>query len=186
MATSVTVRPYLPADKEAIRRVCAETAPSFSEKRRPVLLNLYCDYYIEQEPQNCFVLDDGGAAVGYILTAADWTQYRLRFTESYLPSLRKLSLPFYLFKRRELRHSRFTDDYPAHLHIDITESYQHSGYGRVLMDVALDNLRGQGVRGIQLGVAARNTGAVRFYEKYGFRRLHATRFEITFGLPLSR
>lgn len=184
MRNPATIRKYTSDDKEAVRHVCIETASGFSEKKYPVLLNLFCDYYIEQEPQNCFVLDSNGTVVGYILTSADWQTYVRRYRETYLAPLRRLSPVHYLYKKHELKTQKCTEQYPAHLHIDIIESFQRGGYGTQLIDAALANLKTQGILGIQLGVGAKNSGAIKFYERYGFLPLHRSPAVTTYGKKL--
>jgi len=56
--------------------------------------------------------------------------------------------------------------------IDIAPGYRRRGAGRILLAELLRRLEEGGARAIRLEVDARNTGAIRFYERMGF---HATR-----------
>ena len=38
--------------------------------------NVFCDYYIENEPENCFVLSDDGKTVGYIICTENYDIYK--------------------------------------------------------------------------------------------------------------
>ena len=50
-----------------------------------VLLTVFCHYYIEQEPQHCFVaVNEEDEAVGYVLCAADFMTWEEKFTELYM------------------------------------------------------------------------------------------------------
>ena len=61
--------------------------------------------------------------------------------------------------------------YPAHLHIDILPEYQGNGYGAQMMNTMLNNLKQKKVKGIMLMVNKDNHGAIRFYERLGFKTL---------------
>jgi ribosomal protein S18 acetylase RimI-like enzyme len=63
------------------------------------------------------------------------------------------------------------DAYPSHLHIDLLPRAQGRGYGRRMMEEVMARLRRRGSPGAHLGVSLRNTPAMAFYEKLGFRPL---------------
>lgn len=52
------------------------------------------------------------------------------------------------------------------MHVDPTITGQ--GVGSLLMELAVDFIRKQNFRKVELGVIAANTGARRFYEKHGW------------------
>ena len=54
------IKPYVPEFKEDIQKVCLNTAyeTAYEPVERNYLLNTYCDYYIDNEPQTCFA-DNG-------------------------------------------------------------------------------------------------------------------------------
>jgi GNAT superfamily N-acetyltransferase len=62
------------------------------------------------------------------------------------------------------------EKWPAHLHIDILDSFQGRGYGRLLVERFLGVLMEKKVPGVHLGMAGSNEGARRFYDNIGFRR----------------
>ncbi len=184
-----TIRSYQPKDKEDVRAVCIETGPGAAAQAGPartMLLTSYCDYYIECEPQNCFVVaDDDDRAVGYILCAQDCRAYRARFLREYAPRLK--GLPF--FMRAECRASAFlpkllAKKYPAHLHIDISEEYQRRGLGSQLMNALTAQLRAKGIPGVLLVVGAGNKKGRNFYGKYGFSKLLRIPTSVVMGLAL--
>ena len=182
-----TIRPYQPKDKENVRHICIQTGPGAALKpgrARELLLATYCDYYIECEPQNCFVIADGDdGAVGYILCAQDYWRYRGRFLREYAPRAKGLR------GRVEARGSAglprlFVKKYPAHLHIDILPAYQRMGLGSQLMDTLTARLRAMGVPGVMLGVGAGNEKGHNFYRKYGFKALLRIPGCVVMGLEL--
>lgn len=186
MKNNTRIRPYQEKDRQNVQQTCIVCDNSFSQSRQPILLTLYCDYYIEQEPENCFVLTDADDhAVGYIITSANWQRYKQRYRQYYLPKLKKLSPSFFLFKRLEMTLTgRTMRNYPAHLHIDILPEYQGQGHGTRLLDAATARLKSLSVPGVMLGVGAKNKGAIRFYERYGFMRLRKLFGALLYGYRL--
>jgi ribosomal protein S18 acetylase RimI-like enzyme len=65
-------------------------------------------------------------------------------------------------------------DCPAHLHIDLLPEAQKQGWGRKLIERFIANLRTHGVTGVHLGVGAKNTNAIAFYERVGFTCMAAS------------
>lgn len=63
-----------------------------------------------------------------------------------------------------------TQQYPAHLHIDISDAFQGLGLGRRLMDRLVVRLNEGGVEGIHLLKSGDNLGAEVFYGRVGFKR----------------
>lgn len=165
------IRPYKETDKENIRHVCIVTAgcEDKSDTEKQFILNLYCDYYIEKEPDNCFVLaDDDDNAVGYIMCAENFTQYRKNF-RPYIDSISRLSFTKKLFAYGEmLAHLPASGKCNAHMHIDILPDYQAKGYGSELLSALTSHLKEKGVNGLMLVVSNSNKNAVKFYRKNGF------------------
>ncbi len=165
------IRKYQAKDQSNCQKICILTAPSVkNERQKNILLNLYNDYYTEQESDNCFVLDYVNNVVGYILTSSDFDLYKKVYYELYLPILKKISFFQYVLKKITfIFEGIVAKKYPAHLHIDILHEHTGKGYGTKLINSALENLKGQGVKGVFLGVACNNKGAIRFYERLGFK-----------------
>ena len=169
------IRPARRSDLERVRHICIETADerlkSTPEKARITAL-LFADYYILHESHNCFVLEDEGEVVGYILCCTDVKKMCRHYTGDIFKQVASLS-PLWgvacLFI--PVKYVLYQKKYPAHLHIDILEGWQSSGYGSKLMEQLLAHLKSQGVRGVCLSCGAKNIKAVNFYTKYGFERI---------------
>ncbi len=187
----VAIRPYREEDKQAVRDICVATSglqAGASPEQKRLLLLQYCDYYVEQEPEACFVAEnEAGEPVGYILCTADFKAYRRRFLRNYLPQIRALDRRRAFAVRMEVwLTGRFARRYPAHLHIDILEPFQRQGVGHRLMDALTTSLAGRHVHGLMLIVGAGNEKGVRFYRKYGFQRLAGVQDALVMGLQLSK
>lgn len=133
------------------------------------MLRLYCDYYIEQEPQNCFVLaDENDDAVGYILCSENFRQY-IKAMKPYLESIKKLGVLRYIYSWGEIiAHMPAAKKCQSHMHIDILPTYQHKGYGSELLKAATENLASKNIHSLMLVVSSENKNAVKFYKKNGF------------------
>lgn len=77
-----TIRPYRPADREAVRHVCCETGlegdpidPLFSD--RQLFADLLTVYYTDFEPETCLVAEREGRVVGYLAGCRRWLRHAL-------------------------------------------------------------------------------------------------------------
>ena len=184
---NATIRQFDGGDAEGVRAVCAAADSHFSPAQRDILLTLYCNYYIEQEPEHCLVLaDDNDHAVGYCIAASDWFQYKTRYNAIYLPLLRQCGGRGQVWRKRvEMSHlDQFAADYPAHLHIDLLEDWRGSGYGTKLLASMAELLADEGVCGVMLGVGDTNTGARRFYARFGFSEIGKMPGCVYYGYPI--
>ena len=182
-----TIRPCQPKDQENMRYVCIQSGPAIGQSSGPAYdfeLATYCDYYVECEPENCFVIaDEDDNAVGYIMGAQDYWRYRERFLREYVPRVKDLRHRVMIRGAAALPRL-FVKKYPAHLHIDILEGYQRMGLGTQLMDLLTGRLRELGVPGVMLGVGAGNVKGRSFYTKYGFKKLLRLPGAVVMGLDL--
>lgn len=167
------IRGFEEKDREAVRDICHKTAtdPEYVKSKELVCL-LYCDYYIDNEPDNCFVLaDEEDNAIGYILCAEDERAFH-EGMKPYSKKVRELSFSQWAMDIiATLADKPNTKKYPAHLHIDILPEGQRKGYGTKLIEALEAHLREKGVKGVRLGVGGDNTGAHHFYEANGYTLL---------------
>lgn len=166
------IRPYKETDKINFRNICIETANATNkpEKEQRFILKLYCDYYIEQEPQNCFALaDENDEAVGYILCSENFKRYRKNFAP-YQRSIKNLGFGKYLYSFGEIiAHLPASKKATAHMHINLLPKYQHKGYGSQLIGTLTKHLVAKNIRSLMLVVSNENKNAVKFYKKNGFK-----------------
>lgn len=179
------IRLYKEKDRDAVRYIClnSDGPCDADEKGQHFLLTTYCDYYIETEPHNCFVFaDEADETVGYILCAEDFKSFR----EVFLRDFRTRIAPEDKAERdwaaaSIVLHEKFSEKYPAHLHIDLLPDYQGKGIGTQLMHTLLDHLKNKGCTGVMLTVWKFNEGGIRFYDRYGFDRIGENESNIAFG-----
>lgn len=169
------IRPAEEKDLHCIEHICRMTAGPEARRNEKVGRKIsltYSTYYARAERETCFVLDENGTAVGYILCAPDYSKYAKEYRKNEVKQLWRIDktqsiaaffLPFgYL---------PFKNKYPAHLHIDLLDEYQGQGYGSQLMSALLEKLKEMQIPGVMLIVDKNNTGAQRFYERVGFKKI---------------
>ncbi len=171
-----TIRPMRKSDLKDIEYVCGKTAGNFCA-REPILAyrtaKAFATYYVRECTDTCFCLaDDNDKAVGYILCEPDYKRFlriypktdaKFVFSLDKREGLEAFSLP--------VAYTLFGMKYPAHLHIDIMPDYQSKGYGGKLMEALFEELKKRKVKGIMLTADSDNEGAIRFYERLGFKTL---------------
>ncbi|MGP4111632.1 GNAT family N-acetyltransferase [Streptomyces sp. 4N509B] len=187
--TAFTIRTYEPRDLDALREICVRTGLRGGDARGhyrdpEILPTLFAEPYAVFDPDLVFVADDGERAVGYIVGTDDSVAHAEALRDRWLPSrAARFPAPEGPAKdlddvMRGLLHDpmRFltpgiTEEYPAHLHIDLLPHAQRRGLGRRLMTAFLDALRERDVPAVHLAMDPANTNARAFYERVGFTLL---------------
>ncbi|HKI74570.1 MAG TPA: GNAT family N-acetyltransferase [Pseudomonadales bacterium] len=193
------IRNYHPSDMYMLYRICLETGEDGGDATgtidREILGHFFAAPYAVVEPDVCFVLTADGAPCGYIVGTSDSRRFEAECQEKWWPPLReKYPLRDASDKTREAgmiraihygyRAPAYTDEYPAHLHIDILPVGQGAGQGPRLIEIFLDKLRDKGVPGIHLGVSKGNERAFAFYPKLGFAPVTESETSIVYGMKL--
>lgn len=190
----ITIRPYSKSDFRFVQDICMQTSALADEDNatnRAMLCSMYCDYYLDNEPQFCFVATDDEIPVGYILCSADVEKYDEAMTENYLPLVRKINgSEYYRFAAELKLNERYVSQgYTAHMHIDILPEYQHKGIGTQLVQTLVKQLSETPVNDIYAGglfllVAKKNEQARAFYEKCGFEDIDYITGAVVYGKRL--
>lgn len=182
------IRPYESKDKEAVRYVClnCDGPCDMSENAQHFILSTYCDYFIEQEPQNCFVAaDENDKAVGYIICADNFDSFIEIFQKEYFTRISEKDTVNRVYASKStLLQEKYKDKYPAHFHIDILPEYQRMGLGQKLIHSLYKHLKEKNVRGVMLSVNAENEKGINFYKKCGFTLLENAHGAEAYGMTL--
>ena len=172
-ASAVIIREYKSSDRSAIREICLQAAsqqpdPLFREdpELAPLLL---VDYYLDCEPEQCFVAELDGKVVGYIATCKNTEDYNRAVRRRILPrlALRILWKVITLqFRNRSTYKALWwkvvaglsarpreelplpITEYPAHSHRNVRHGYRGKGIGHSLAVRQHDHLRQQGIKGM--------------------------------------
>ena len=202
--TPARIRPYGPADLDALYRICLLTGDKGQDAtalyRDPRLLgHCFAAPYGLFEPSLAFVAEDTAGVGGYIVGALDSQAFEKGLESKWWPRLRTRypdpppGLPSQQWTPDQhvahvIHHPWRTPDevagrYPSHLHINLLPRLQASGYGRQLINTLTAALRDHGSWGVHLYVTLGNGRAARFYRHIGFTELPATGMHL-FGMDL--
>lgn len=171
----MNIRKYEPEDRAQVVKICLHNA-DLEDASSPIgefIYQMFCSYYVDIEPENCFVaVDDNDVPFGYVYGAADFDRYAVQF-ENYLKTIREIDggkyLPDALVEM--YNHYIYKNEYPAHLHIDLLENGRGSGVGSALIKKYCENIKSRGINGVMLIVGSDNIRGRNFYEKNGFTLL---------------
>ena len=183
--TEIAVRPYDPADREALVAgfaLAGSGAPggeAWGHARS--LADVYLTPYLDLEPASAFVVTADGRPAGYLVGCVDGAAFpdeeeRVReAVRRYHLRLRPRPLLFFARGWYDARRGAAADElrdprWPSHLHIDLEPVARGTGAGARLMELWFARLRAAGSPGCYLQTSAENTRAVAFFERMGFRR----------------
>lgn len=182
------IRPYKDKDREAVRYVCINCdGPSdMSESAEHFILSTYCDYFIEKEPENCFVAtDNSDKAIGYIICTDNFDKFSDIFKKEYIPRIPEEEKQYrYYAANSAVLQEKHKNEYPAHFHIDIMPEYQRMGIGHKLVDALCEHLKNRNISGVMLAVSPDNQQGDSFYKKYGFTLIESTPSANAYGIRL--
>jgi len=189
------IRKYIQGDEKAIEEITYRTGFKgedltgknyFNDKYLFYLLFIY--YYPKFEPEHCFVAEEkqSGKVIGFICGTTDTKRQETKFYRQ-MPCriiLRIFSSTIWrypktlvtLFKMAQMgisfdpaTSSKIKSSYPAHLHINILQEYQHLGLGMQLIQCFENHIRDLGIKGVHLKTTSYNLKAIPFYFKAGFQ-----------------
>ncbi len=202
----IIIRPYEEKDREIVRKICCDTAFMGEDVTvffddREVFADFAISYYTDYEPQSSFVAEIENRVIGYICGCCDTRRYYQIFNSRILPKTIIRSLARGIFLRRktinfisntinslmkgEFKRPYMTEDYPAHLHINVESPSRHLGAGRMLMNKFLEYLNEKKVSAVHL-VSISKVGQP-FFSKLGFDVLYSqkiTYFDYLIKEPL--
>jgi len=189
------IRPYRPADLDALYRICLLTGDSGRDAtllyHDPRLLgHCFAAPYGLFEPSLAFVAEDVAGVGGYIVGALDSQAFEKRLESKWWPELRTRypdappGLPArhwtpdqhvaHMIHHPWCTPAELAARYPSHLHVNLLPRLQGRGYGRQLTRTLTAALRDQGSRGVHLRAALANRRAAGFYRHIGFTELPAS------------
>lgn len=185
----ISIRKALESDAPALSRICLLTADAGAPAEHlhdygelPGLV--YAVPYVKLPTTWGFVMVDeakDNLVVGYVLGSTNTRQYECHAAEHWWPALAEKYPPSLAVKPDDERYMKLLRNMHtapdaniafagAHLHIDILEEYQRQGWGRRLIETAVEYLKGEKVEGegVWLGMDPRNLSVRKFYERLGF------------------
>lgn len=178
--------PYKDEYRTCVQEICIATASERARtdcSHREFTLWMYCDPYLDGG-RAYLLMDDAGLPAGYVLCAESFEKY-CSFIRPYEERIRSLG-PLYAERMESERkeYEQYSVRYPSHLHIDLLEGVTGQGYGSLLLQKLIADLKMEGGRGIMLGVSSSRPGAIRFYKKNGFHVIASDPSGCTMGINL--
>ncbi len=187
------------ADLTALLEVCLKT--SDSGKDGTDLFNLpnlvgeiNVSPYVIHEPKFAYSMEIDNKVVGYVLGVLDTNKFESILHKQYWPDVKTKyentpnnvtdsdkNLLSQLFKIG-FTSADIVKTYPSHLHIDIVESGQGNGYGKIMIKHMMEQLKKAGSTGVHLHVASKNFRAQEFYKKLNFTILSTAENENIMGI----
>ena len=194
MSQDIIIREFQRRDREDVRRISRETAFLEIHQRHifdnpDILVDALTLYFTDYEPRSCFVAEDNGKVVGYIIGAVDVVLMHRVINRHIIPIIIWKSLVDLTFLRKknfifliqllkslfkgELFMKDFFKKYPATLHINIDKLYRGKNLGAKLMKRYLDYLKMNKVPGVYL--ATYSEKAKIFFQKMGFQNIFSSK-----------
>ena len=161
------IRPYNKEDAKAVKSIAYHDEERGSMR---AVSAVRCDYYIDHEPEHCFVMtDEFDKPAGYVVCSVDKKKFAELYP-TYLATVKEEDKKLYrLEKHLQKKLLSVPSDYPARLHISILPSFRGKGGAKALINTLLAHLKEIGVKGVCTIVDT--TSAVAFCERVGFHRV---------------
>ena len=199
LGSGVVLRSASVSDLPEMLRICLQTGDSGKDATHlhnlPELVgDIYAAPYVLHQLQYAHVLIADDVVVGYILGVLDTADFEKTLAESYWPQTKakyaQLDTEITQADQgllKDLAKQGFSDPeliakYPSHFHIDIVESHQGAGYGKVMLTHLLAQLKSAGSKGVHLHMSSKNDRARVFYKKFGFVEISEDAGECIMGL----
>lgn len=159
----MTIRPAKREDRKSLSKICFNTRAGVLREieDRDSFTYRWAGNYLENYTEFCFVAEENSNIIGYIVATPDTIEQENRYIESSKAKIER-SAEFL---------ETILDDYPAHLHINLTKDARGKGVGSELIKALEKKLLDFSIYGIHLGVMEENRAAVGFYKKNGFKLL---------------
>jgi len=199
LGDNAVLRLAKPSDLNPFLEVCLKTSDSGADgsnlyNHKDLVGDIYAAPYLLHEPKFAYALEIAGKVTGYLLGALDTRLFEEILFAKYWPATQQKYknstvsasagdkvLLAHLFNIG-MTESDIVKKYPSHLHIDILESGQGRGYGKVMINHMLAQLKDAGSTGVHLHVSNKNYRAQEFYKKLGFTNFKAGSDESIMGI----
>jgi GNAT superfamily N-acetyltransferase len=183
-----TIRPYRPADRAAVRAICADTGflgnpidPVFED--RELFADYLTSYYTDAEPDATFVCELDGEVKGYVM-GSRFPKRKKRYEARMLPVLvlrglwRCFTRPYNAATRKYVwwiltqarKEVPFTPPDIPHFHFNVLPDARNVNVTRTMCDHVLQYFYDHGDKQVYGQVVTyESRRGTRLFERYGFR-----------------
>ncbi len=184
------IRPYEKRDFRYVQDICMAFSP-YAEEDTPVNraahCAMYCDYYLDFQPEYCFVaVDDEDIPVGYLLCVVDMDQYQDCMHEMYLPLVKKVSGgDYFRFLAETKVCERYVrQGYTAHIYLNVLSDYSPDEGCAQLLHAAESRLQEIFVEGLYVIVGQKDKAMRTFFEAQGYEDIDYLTGLVVYGKKL--
>jgi ribosomal protein S18 acetylase RimI-like enzyme len=189
LPADVLIRRYQPGNREAVRKICCDTADCGEPVEnffhdREFIADLVTRYYTDFEPQSSWVAESGGKVVGYLNGSLDSRRSQRITIWRIAPAVVLFAVARGALWRRETwrwframlrtlrsggaQRSPLFAEYPAHLHVNVDKSGRGQQIGQQLVERFFEQVKAAGLSGVHASVRGDNAGGRKFFEQLGF------------------
>ena len=161
------IRPYDKNDAKAVKSIAYHDDERGSMR---AVSAVRCDYYIDHEPEHCFVMtDEFDKPAGYIVCSVNLKKFAALYP-TYLLIVKDEDKKLYRKEKRlQKKLIAVPKEYPARLYISILPSFRGKGGAKALVNTLLSHLKEIEVEGVY--TVADTPSAIAFCERVGFQRV---------------
>lgn len=198
------MRPFEEKDREQIRAICCQTgqrgnpATAVFFEDEEILPMLFADYYMDYEPESCFVAEVNGRVVGYYLGCKNTRRYiRVLVTRTLPRMCLRVLLKIFTLQYRQMKTYRTLwwiitrswreipslpfDEYPAHAHSNVESGYRGQKINLRLSMAFRKQLiehRVKGIYGVIPEEEGDDTFSTHLSQKRGYKLIAVKRFTL--------
>lgn len=185
------IRPAKPEDLDALYHISVKTGHQGGDATHqyfdPKLLgHIYSAPYLKYEPELAFVVERDNAVLGYCVGTLDTYKFEAQLETNWWPYLRRKyqkpdeksraswsadELSCQMIHHPESTPRHITDQFPAHLHMNLLPEAQGGGVGALLLNNWIQKAIQLGATAAHIGADAKNERAIQFWNKQGFELL---------------
>lgn len=186
------IRPLTPRDLAQVLQISLLTgdagrdATELYEDHR-LVGQIYAAPYARLYPKMCLVAQDDTGVAGFVVGAVDTVAFAGELEARWWPGMRAIypepdQKNHGLWGADQKRHQMIhhpvptpgviTQNYPAHMHLNLLPRAQGLGVGRQLLERWLGLATEAGARAVHVGVNRANRGGLAFWQACGFDRLN--------------
>lgn len=187
----MTLRPFEAGDLDALYAISLATGLAGGDASQlyddPGMMgHIYAAPYALLEPGLALVVKDQAGVAGFAVGTADTATWEATLERAWWPDLRRryadpAAIPeasrtpdqrrAFMIHHPARTPPSVAARYPAHLHMNLLPRLQRRGTGSALFGAWHEVAARRGVKPVHVAVNRANAGAIRFWEKQGFKAL---------------